>query len=126
MLTLLLCCFKPLSSVVSAPQSVFAVFEQQHEPEYFLICVLPLHTFELSQNSADPGYDRIHIFSFIKRSEDETVHVIVNFSEHRIQLDTSVFNCFEKAPTDLLTGTEYPYAPLMVEPYQMFCLYTKN
>ena len=91
-----------------------------------LIAVRKSHPVFSVQNIEVPWEYNKHIFSFIKRSEDETVHVIVNFSEHRIQLDTSVFNCFEKAPTDLLTGTEYPYAPLMVEPYQMFCLYTKN
>ncbi len=75
------------------------------------------------QNIEVPLEYNQHIFSFIKRSDEETVHVVVNFSEHRVQLPASVFNCFEKMPTDLLTGTEYPYEPFMIEPYQVLCLY---
>ena len=52
--------------------------------------------------------------------------MIVNFSEHRIQLPASIFNCFDNAPTDLLTGKEYPYGPLTIEPYQILCLYRKD
>ena len=78
------------------------------------------------QNIEVPWEYNKHIFSFIKRSEDETVHVVVNFSEHRIQLDSSVFNCFDEMPTDLLTGNSYSYAPFMAEPYQIFCFYQKK
>ena len=60
------------------------------------------------QNIEVPWEYNKHIFSFIKRSEDETVHVVVNFSEHRIRLDSSVFNCFDEMPTDLMTGNTYP------------------
>ena len=78
------------------------------------------------QNIEVPWEYNKHIFSFIKRSDKETVHVVVNFSEHRIQLDSSVFNCFDDTPTDLMTGNIYPYAPLTVEPYQLFCFYQKK
>ncbi len=75
------------------------------------------------QNIEVPLEYNQHVFSFVKRNENETVHVVVNFSEHRIQLPVSVLNCFEKAPTDLMTGKEYPYEPFMIEPYQILCLY---
>ena len=50
----------------------------------------------------------------------------ISRAEHRIQLPASVFNCFDNAPTDLLTGKEYPYDPFTVEPYQILCLYLKD
>ena len=78
------------------------------------------------QNIEVPWEYNKHIFSFIKRSENETVHVVVNFSEHRIQLDASVFNCFDEMPTDLVSGNSYSYAPFMAEPYQIFCFYQKK
>ena len=52
--------------------------------------------------------------------------MVVNFSEHRVQVDPAVFNCFDEMPTDLLTGNTYPYGPVMVEPYQLLCFYQKK
>ena len=91
-----------------------------------LIAIRKSHPVFSVQNIEVPLEYNQHIFTFIKRSENETVHVVVNFSEHRVQLPASVFNCFDNAPTDLLTGKEYPYGPFTVEPYQILCLYLKN
>ena len=91
-----------------------------------LIAIRKSHPVFSVQNIEVPLEYNRHIFSFIKRSENETVHVVVNFSEHRVQVDPAVFNCFDAMPTDLLTGNTYPYGPVTVEPYQLLCFYQKK
>ena len=91
-----------------------------------LVAIRKSHPVFSVQNIEVPLEYNKHIFSFIKQNGEETVHVLVNFSEHRIGLDASIFNVFETAPTDLITGKTYDYTPVTVEPYQMFCFYTKK